>query len=449
MRLLKATQSKGKVMKNTNIETKNKVSRRDFIKTSATGVAAVLAANKVIFAQPAKRTLKVALLGCGGRGQGALGDCLKAATFIDGLELQIVGLADYFEPRTKEAAEKFEVPESKCIVGANAYKKLMETDADVIVTATPPIFRPPHLEAAIEAGKHVFMEKPVGVDPPGIRRIIAAGELAKQKGLAIVAGTQRRHQANYRRTAYAVEKGAIGKIRGGCIWWCGGELWYRTREEGESDADYMVRNWVSFTEMSGDHIVEQHVHNIDVANWFIGHPPVRALGFGGRARRKTGNQFDFHSVEFDYADDLHIHSMCRQINGCYNRVMEHFVGSEGSTTGDGGNMDSSKNIDLPNFPEHEGPYCQEHVDLLNSILKEEPLNEARNVAESTLTAIMGRIATYTGQMIRWSDVAENTESQWYNLTLKPTPEDFENGNVVAPPDDVVAIPGSEERRRRG
>ncbi len=206
----------------------------------------------------------------------------------------------------------------------------------------------------------------------------------------------------------------------------------------------MVRNWVSFTEMSGDHVVEQHVHNIDVANWFIGHPPIRALGFGGRARRKTGNQFDFHSVQFDYADDLHIHSMCRQINGTYGRVSEHFTGSEGSTWGDG-KMESSKTIDVPQFPDRNA-YVQEHVDLLNSILKGEPLNEARNVAESTLTAIMGRIATYTGQIVQWSDLTEKTDSQWYNLTLKPTAEDFEKGEVVAPEDDVAPIPGSDRAR---
>ncbi len=434
-------------MKKLEIKT-GEVSRRDFIKTSATGVAAVMAGKNVIFAASAKRRLKVALLGCGGRGTDALGNCLEAAKSIDGLELEIVGLADWFMSRIQKAAETYNVPVSRCFDGADAYKKLLETDADVVLMATPPNFRPVHFEAAIKAGKHVFMEKPVAVDPPGGGRIIEAGELAKTKGLSVVAGTQRRHKANYLRTAYAVQHGAIGKIRGGCIWWCQGALWHATKNPGESDADYMIRNWVSFAEMSGDHIVEQHVHNIDIANWFIGHPPIRALGFGGRARRKTGNQFDFHSVQFDYADDLHIHSMCRQINGCYNRVSEHFVGSEGSTLGDGGDMDSSKSIDVPDFSGHKNPYVQEHIDLLKSILDEKPINEARNVAESTLTGIMGRIATYTGQMVRWSDLM-NEGSQWYDLTLKPTAADFETGNVVAPPDDAAPIPGRERRERQG
>ena len=426
----------------------DEVSRRDFIKTSATGVAAVLAGKNVIFAASAKRKLKVALLGCGGRGTGALENCIEAAKSIDGLELEIVGLADWFKSRIQKAVETFNVPPSRCFEGADAYKKLLETDADVVLMATPPNFRPVHFEAAIKASKHVFMEKPVAVDPPGGRRIIEAGELAKTKGLSVVAGTQRRHQANYLRTAYAVQHGAIGKIRGGCIWWCGGALWYARRNPGESDADYMIRNWVSFTEMSGDHIVEQHVHNIDIANWFIGHPPIRALGFGGRARRKTGNQFDFHSVQFDYADDLHIHSMCRQINGCYNRVSEHFIGSEGSTLGDGSDMDTSKSINVPDFSGHKDPYIQEHIDLLKSILDEKPINEARNVAESTLTAIMGRIATCTGQMVRWSDLM-NEGARWYDLTLKPTAADFETGNVIAPADDVAPIPGRERQRRQG
>jgi len=263
-----------------------------------------------------------------------------------------------------------------------------------VLIATSPNFRPVHFEAAIKAGKHVFMEKPVAVDPPGGRRIIAAGELAKSMGLAVVAGTQRRHQASYLRTQYAFERGAIGKIVGGCVWWCGGALWYRTQNPNESDADYMVRNWVSFTEMSGDHIVEQHVHNLDVANWYIGHPPESALGFGGRARRKTGNQFDFFSIDMDYGNGVHIHSMCRQINGTDGGVREFFRG------------------------------CQEHVDLLNSILRQKPLNEARNVAESTLTAIMGRISAYTGKLVRWTDITENKNSPWYNLTIKPTAEEF-------------------------
>jgi myo-inositol 2-dehydrogenase/D-chiro-inositol 1-dehydrogenase len=194
--------------------------------------------------------------------------------------------------------------------------------------------------------------------------------------------------------------------------------------------------------MSGDHIVEQHVHNLDVANWFIGHPPQSAVGFGGRARRKTGDQFDFFSLDLQYSDDCHIHSMCRQVNGTYNAVDEFFIGTEGTTFG-GGKMQSAKlaQLDVPEFKTHDNGQVQEHIDLLNSIIKNQPLNGARTVAESTLTAIMGRIACYTGQMVRWSDLTTDTSSQWYNLTLSPSPADFEDDKVVAPKDDVYPIPG--------
>ncbi len=419
------------------------VSRRDFIKTSAvTGVAAVLAGKSVVFAAPAKRKFRVALIGCGGRGEEALQNCIDAGKHLE-QEVEVVGLADWFKSKAEDIGKKYNVPESQCFGGADAYKKLLDTNVDVVLMATPPNFRPVHFEAAVKAGKHVFIEKPVAVDPPGARRVIEAGELAKKKGLAVVAGTQRRHQANYRRNQYAVERGAIGDIKGGCVWWVGGRLWHKTRNEGETDADYLVRNWLNFVEMSGDHIVEQHLHNLDVANWFIGHPPVRALGFGGRARRKTGNQYDFFSVQYDYADELYIHSMCRQVKGCYNRVSEHFIGTNGSVWG-GGAMKSGKKVKkIPEFPEYNGPYVQEHIDLLSSILEDKPLNEARNVAESTLTAIMGRFSAYTGELVRWSDVAENQSSPWYNLTLTPTAEDFEKGEVKAPPDDIIPVPGKD------
>jgi len=415
------------------------VSRRDFIKASAALAAVGVATNRIFAAGTEK--VRVALIGCGGRGNGALNDCLAAAKQIN-LNVEVVATADWFKGKAEGTGKDKGVPPERCFGGGDAYKKLLEAKPDVVLIATSPNFRPVHFEAAIKAGKHVFMEKPVAVDPPGGRKIIEAGELAKQKKLSVVAGTQRRHQASYLRTQYAVERGAIGKIVGGCVWWCGGALWYQKRKENESDADYMVRNWVSFAEMSGDHIVEQHVHNLDVANWYIGHPPILAIGYGGRARRKTGDQFDFFSIEYDYEDDVHIHSMCRQVNGTYGRVSEHFIGTEGSTWGDG-NMKSKKKIDVPDFPEHGGPYVQEHIDLLNSILKGEPINEARNVAESTLTAILGRISTYTGQAVRWSDLTEKKDSQWYNLTLKPTAEDFEKGTVKAPPDDVVPVPGKD------
>jgi len=396
---------------------------------AALGAFTILGAT----AKGAGKGFKVGLIGCGGRGGGALGNHMAAAKQV-GLENTVVATCDYFKGKAEGTGGKYGVPKEKCFGGPTGYKDFLATDVEIVLIATSPNFRPVHYEAAIKAGKHVFMEKPVAVDPPGGRRIIAAGELAKTKGLATVAGTQRRHQRGYQERAFRIQAGLEGNIASGCIYWCGGALWLHRRGEGESDADYLVRNWVSFTGMSGDHIVEQHVHNIDVANWFIGHPPATAAGFGGRARRKTGDQFDFHSVDFDYGGGVHIHSMCRQINGTAGLGGEHFVFNR--TT-----REEKPDLKVPEFEEVGGAYQQEHADLLRSIVAEKPLNEAQNVAEATLAAIMGRISTYTGQLIKWDDLVKNEKSDWYGLTCTPTAEDFEKGEVKAPPDDVVAIPG--------
>ncbi len=318
----------------------------------------------------------------------------------------------------------------------------MAGDVDVVLLVTPPIFRPTHFEAAIKAGKHVFMEKPVAVDAPGARKIIEVGKTAAKKGLAIVAGTQKRHEKKYIETQYAVSNGAIGDIRSGKLWWCGGQHWYNERQPSEGDASYMVRNWLNFTEMSGDHIVEQHIHQLDVANWFIGKHPDIALGFGGRARRKTGNQYDFFSVDYDYGDGVDVRSMCRQINGCYKRVSEFFTGSMGTTWGTGNGIKKfPKKVTIPKIECVSNPYVQEHIDLIKGIIDGKPLNEANNVAESTLTAIMGRISAYTGKPVRWRELTDEMfGSPWYSMKMKPTPEDFENNTVKAPP-EKPSIPG--------
>ncbi|MBN1506695.1 MAG: Gfo/Idh/MocA family oxidoreductase, partial [Sedimentisphaerales bacterium] len=364
-----------------------------------------------------------------------------ADAFQDRIDRSLTTVTQWCEKNDKPFAQRVKVTPDTTFLGFQGYKKLLAMkDIDLVLIATPVCFHPVHLEAAVRAGKHAFMEKAAAVDPPGARKIIEAGELAKQKKLAVVAGTQRRHQAKYRQNAYAVERGAIGKVMGGRVWWCGGgSSRPMRRENGWSDAEYMIRNWYRFSQTSGDHIVEQHVHNLDVANWFIGRPPVLALGFGGRARRQGGNQYDFFSVDLDYGEDVIVHSMCRQVNGCFTRVSEQFIGTEGSVWGDG--KLAGKQVTVPEFEEKGGPYVQEHRDLIQSIRAGEPLNEARNVAESTLVAIMGRISAYTGQIVKWSDLTRNTDSQWYNLTLTPTATDFENGTVTAPPENVIPLAG--------
>jgi myo-inositol 2-dehydrogenase / D-chiro-inositol 1-dehydrogenase len=418
------------------------IPRRHFIRNMA--VAGAVASTFPLFnapAQTARKKFKVGLVGCGGRGNGAVANLIEAAQ-ITGCEVEIFALADFFQERADKPAEKFKVPKERVFIGATGYRQLMELPLDIVLLATPPIFRPAHFESAVNAGKHIFIEKPVAVDPVGARKIIALGEVAKEKGLSVVAGTQRRHTSSYLRNQYAVAHGAIGQIVGGTVSWCMGRLWFKERDPNESDASYMARNWTSFCEMSGDHIVEQHVHQLDVANWFIGRTPQYAVGFGGRARRKTGNQFDFFSVDFNYGNDVHIHSMCRQIKGSYDSVNEFFNGTEGSTYG-AGKMQSAKlgQLTIPEFKTHENGQVQEQVDFLNSLIHGQPLNEAKNVAESTLTAIMGRISAYTGQLVRWSDLTTNTGSPWYNLSLTPSAADFESGTVVAPKDDVCPVPG--------
>ena len=428
-------------------------SRRDFMKASATAVASLSAVSLGLssgaYAAGSDR-VRVGLIGCGGRGTGAATNCLEAddgveivaiaEAFPDRLERGMTTIRQWCEKNNTPFGQRMKATPETTFGGFDGYRKLLALkDVDVVLIATPACFHPVHLEAAIQAGKNAFMEKPAGVDPPGMRQIIAAGELAKQKGLAIVAGTQRRHQGRYLQNAHAIAQGAIGKIKAGRVWWCGGAGGAPRRLPGQSDAEYLVRNWYRFSMMSGDHIVEQHVHNLDVANWFLGRPPVQALGFGGRARRQGGNQYDFFSVDLDYGDDVIVHSMCRQVKGSYNQVSEQFVGTEGSVWGDGKLV--GKQVAVPEFEEKGGPYVQEHRDLIRSIRAGQPLNEARNVAESTLVAIMGRISAYTGQIVRWSDLTKNEKSPWYNLTLQPTALDFEQGTVVAPQENVIPLPG--------
>ena len=411
-------------------------------------------------AKGAGKTLKVGLVGCGARGRGAMLNHVEAAKEL-GLNVQVAALADAFA-RDRQGKEVMpvalaslktkagqEVPASRCFVGFDAYRKLIDSGVDVVLLATPPVFRPVHFAAAVEAGKHVFMEKPVAVDPPGGRAVIAAGEKAKAKGLSVVAGTQRRHHRSYLATYKLLQDGAIGTIRGGAVWWCGQAMWSKPRQPGWSDRDYMAYNWLNFVQMSGDHIIEQHVHNIDVANWFLGSPPSLAVGFGSRARRKTGNQFDFFSVDFTYRlgpkerQRVHIHSMCRQVNGCWAREAEEFVGDQGYAGGTRVRRYDGKNLPKPDIQGNVNPYVQEHIDLLKSIAAgTEPINEAQSVAESTLAGIMGRISAYTGQAVRWGDVTKPT-GRYATLALSPSALDFETGNVKAPADDVIPIPGKE------
>ncbi len=427
-------------------ETKGIISRRDFIKTtSAATLAAAVSRVGPIFASGSD-TIRVGLIGCGGRGTGAVIDCVNSSP---GIVVRALGdlFQDCWENSLKRLEEKLPkeslaVSPDSCFSGFDAYKKVLATDIDMVVMASPPHFRPIHLNAVVKAGKHIFMEKPVAVDPVGVRSVIKSSEMAAQKGLAIVAGTQRRHQNHYLEITERVHSGAIGEIVAGQCYWNMGALWLRRAYEnwmsyqsGEwSDMEWQIRNWLFLTWLSGDHIVEQHVHNLDVINWFIGSPPVKCAGMGGRQVRtgqEFGNIFDHFAVEYEYSNGARVMSMCRQTPGCADNVSERVIGTKGFSYTDGANGYIKGANPFTIDKESPNPYVQEHADLIASIRKGEPLNEGKRVAESTLTAIMGRMSAYTGRALSW-DWVMNTSK------LDLSPPRYEFGDLPVAP---VAVPG--------
>ncbi len=422
------------------------ITRRHFVKAATVTGAAAIPAFNILGAQTANglntSKIKVGLIGCGGRGNGALENFMEAAELV-GIQVEVVAVADAFPDKVDGALERFKLDAKIGHAGFDAYHKVVDSDAEVVLMATPPNFRPVHFKACIEAGKHCFIEKPVAVDPAGVRSIMATGELAKKKGLCVVAGTQRRHQQNYLEMIAQVEAGAIGDVVGGALYWNMGTLWTAVRKPDMDNRDFLTRNWLNFTEMSGDHIVEQHVHQMDVMNWIMGRPPRAFIGYGGCAHREIagGNQFDFFNVDLDFGEGIHIHSQCRQIADCYNRVGETFRGTEGYTNGP---RAFGKDVSIkPVKVDHTAGMVQEHVDLLKGIRgKGGPINRSREVAEATLCAIGGRISAYTGKLVRWTDLTRDTDSEFYNLTLAPAAIDFEKGDV-AMPDLEPAKPGSQ------
>jgi predicted dehydrogenase len=417
-----------------------RLSRRDFVRRSATAAAALGLAGCATPAPAPTRSaargsrLRVGVVGCGGRGTGAAANVLQASP-----DTEIVALGDLFPDRLDgctrhlaqlppDQAARCRVDPSRCFTGFDAGRQVLASGVDLVILATPPGFRPIHFEQAVQAGVHVFMEKPVAVDPAGVRRVLAAADAADERRLCVVAGTQRRHERSYRETIARVRAGAIGRITGGSCYWNQGGLWKVDRAEAMSDAEWQIRNWLYFTWLSGDHIVEQHVHNIDAMNWAIGAHPVRASGMGGRQVRTSpayGHVFDHFAVEFEYPGGVVVHSYCRQIDGCASRVEECLRGTEGScTTRPGfGRIEGRAPWAFPG-PNND-PYVQEQADLLDAITSGQSLNEARQVAESTLTAIMGRMAAYTGKVVTWEQALASTldlSPPHYALGPLPTPE---------------------------
>ncbi len=423
--------------------------RRSFMKKSAVFSAMMAAAPTIVKAQGAAKTFKVGLIGAGGRGSGAANQIMEAAKNL-GHEAKITAAADFFQDRIDTAINKFGIPADKTFVGGNAYKKVLETDCDIVILAAPPAFRAQHLEASIKAGKHVFAEKPVAVDGFGVRQFIAAAAEAKAKKLAIVAGTQRRHQGVYLQKAKLLESGKIGKITGGAVYWNMGALWVRDRRPTDTNAGYLANNWVNWLEMSGDHIVEQHVHQLDVVNWFLGRVPEKATAVGTRHRRRSGNQYDCFSVDYDYGDGVHIGSMCRQISGCSNNVSEHFRTDNCMFAGDAKSVKllDGTNLELEDCGHKDNPYVHEHEDLLKSILSGDVLNEGEQVALSCATAIIGRIAAYTGQTVLMSKFLnpKDNDPDYYKENCTPSAADFEkDGDVELPKENVAPVPGMDKK----
>jgi len=428
------------------VSEKKGVSRRDFMQ-GALAAGAAFGAFTIVGATArgqAGKPLTAGLVGCGSRGRGAAINFLEAGKFLN-TEVKIAALADVYKDPLEKTRERLkqdglEIPDSRCFEGYDGYKKLLDSGVDVVLLATPPVFRPLHFEAAVKAGKHIFMEKPVCVDPVGGQRIIATGEEATKKNLSVVAGTQRRHQQVYLAGRKLVEDGAVGTIWGGAVYWCGGSAWRNERQPGWSDIEYITRNWINFVQMSGDHIIEQHVHNIDVMIWFLGALPTHAVAMGGRARRKTGNQYDFFSVDYNFKGGIHVHSLSRQVQGTWSREGEELIGEKGIVRSGRVVLHSKEKPKVPEFPGHDNPYVQEHVDLINSIVKGKPINESQEVADSTLVGIMGRISAYTGQAVRYSDVAK-PDGQYGKLAFTPAPEDFEKGAIQLPAEEIP-VPGT-------
>jgi predicted dehydrogenase len=410
-------------------------SRREFLKGAAVASAATLLTPSLLQGKAhadGSDVIRVGLIGCGGRGSGAANNCVNSSEGV-----KITAMADLFRDRLdssrnnlKGLGDRFDVPEERCFVGFDAYQQLLDSGVDMVILATPPGFRPIHFEAAVAAGKHVFMEKPVATDGPGIRKVLAAAKVAKRKGLAVVAGTQRRHQKSYIETMQQIHDGAIGELVGAQVYWNQGGLWVTRQTPQMSDMEWQVRNWLYFAWASGDHIVEQHIHNIDVMNWAFGGPPEKANAMGGRQVRtgpEYGHIFDHFAVEYVYPGGVRTLSECRQIDGCWNRVSEKIIGTKG-VANPSGRITGEKNWSAPGGGRNA--YVQEHADLIASIRANEPLNEAERVAMSTLTAIMGRMSAYTGKEVTL-EFALNSQNSLH-------PEKWQFGDLALP---AVAIPG--------
>jgi myo-inositol 2-dehydrogenase/D-chiro-inositol 1-dehydrogenase len=419
-------------------------SRRDFLKKSTAVVGGTVAATLgwVPAVHPAgSDMIKVGLIGCGGRGTGAAEDAVKSAPNV-----KLVALGDTFKDHLdksratlmKDIADQMDVPDERCFVGFDAYQKVLACDINYVILATPPGFRPMHLKACIAAGKHVFAEKPVAVDAPGIRTCLEVYEEANAKGLGIGAGTLYRHSTAHRELIKRLHDGQIGNLVAARAYYNTGPLWSYERQPGWGDMEWQLRNWYYFVWLCGDFIVEQHIHCLDVINWGLGGHPLRAVAVGGRQVRTDplyGHIYDHFGVDFEYPNDCHVMSMCRQMANCSRDVSEAFVGTKGFAQIIPHRTYAITGENAWRFPEKDNrAYVQEHTDFIESIRAGKPYNELKNVTESTMTGILGRMAAYTGKDVTWEQAMESKED------LMPPRIDWDVSLSVPP----VAMPGQTE-----
>jgi len=408
-----------------SVKSNHGTSRRDFIRRSSLLFAGGAVGGGLSVARAAhvcgSDEIKIGLIGCGGRGTGA---AVHALNTVEKEEIKpngpvkLVAMADAFADRIQSGYRSIrskhrdlvDVPAERRFAGLDGYKNVLECDLDLVILATPPGFRPLHFEAAVRAGKHVFMEKPCATDAPGVRRLLAANEGAKSKNLMVAVGLQRHHERKYQETIARLQDGAIGDIICTRVYWNGGGVWVRPRQESQTELEYQMRNWYYFNWLCGDHIVEQHIHNLDVGNWLMDGHPVECNGMGGRQVRtgkEHGEIYDHHFCEYTYANGTKMFSQCRHIRGCWNNVSEHAHGTKGSADISGSKLYGPSGELAWRSAGGGGGHQEEHYDLFAALRRGEIYNEGDYGATSTMTAILGRLATYSGKVLKWDDAIQS------------------------------------------
>jgi len=422
------------------------VSRRKFV----LGAGAIAAAPAVLGAAGAKRVFKVGLVGCGGRGTGAIRDISMAAERL-GCRVQLTAASDFFPEKAKKICAKYGVDEKFAFGGAKGYQEVIASGCEIVLLCTPPIFRPLHAAACVAAGKHIFAEKPIATDPRGVREFLKTVADAKAKNLSILSGTLHRHSNRFLKQIGPVRAGCIGKIMAGRVYRCHGSMWVRPRRPEDTNASYLCNNWYHFWEMSGDQVTEQAIHEVDLANWFIGRFPVNAFGMGARWRRPAGigDIYDEIAIDYDYGDELHVTTFGRHMDGCANPFGTRLVGTEGEiSVGNKIKRWDGKPVseDLAAIEgRHDNGLIMEHADFLSGLLSGNFVNEGEQVAMSTATCIIGTLAAYSGRLVRMRDILENERSEFFNgWNAAFTAKQFEETNDVPMPREGVAIvPGKD------